>query len=479
MDTDLQCADICVMGAGPAGCVMAARLAQLGFTVCLVERAQFPRRHLGESLSPGVLPLLDTIGARGAVEAAGFTRVRSVRSNWEGNVAERIDAQEQGLLVDRGRFDALLMERATSLDVIVLQPATVRERRQRDDGWDLVIDQAGQSRQLRVRFLVDATGRSAALPGRRRQTAPRTVALYAYWKGRNLPTQPRIEAGESAWYWGVPLPDGSYNTLDFVNGDSLRIKSDRTLQARFLDVIAGSGLMDGCECVRLLGTVRAANATPYVDELSVTATSIKVGDSALAIDPLSSSGVQKAIQTSLSGAIVVNTLLRKPDAADAAMRFYRESLAHASKRHCGWAALHYATVAAREGNSFWSTRAAGPHAERSEPSSRVISAQLASRAPVQLSLEAELVDVPLLGADFVGLGAALSHPGLDAPIAYLGGWELAPLLRKMRPGMTPLDVVHSWSPRVPLKSGIAIAGWLLSHGILVSQTFPPLSNRRT
>lgn len=51
-------ADICIIGGGPAGSVLAARLAQFGLRVCLVERAEFPRRHLGESLSPGVLPLL-------------------------------------------------------------------------------------------------------------------------------------------------------------------------------------------------------------------------------------------------------------------------------------------------------------------------------------------------------------------------------------------------------------------------------------
>ncbi len=61
----------------------AARMAQLGHSVCLVERARFPRSHLGESLSLGVSPLLETIGAREAVEAAGFLRVRSVRVKWD------------------------------------------------------------------------------------------------------------------------------------------------------------------------------------------------------------------------------------------------------------------------------------------------------------------------------------------------------------------------------------------------------------
>ena len=75
--------DICIIGGGPAGCVLGARLAQFGLGVCLVERAVFPRRHLGESLSPGVLPLLASIGAGPAIEAAGYLRARKVSVHWE------------------------------------------------------------------------------------------------------------------------------------------------------------------------------------------------------------------------------------------------------------------------------------------------------------------------------------------------------------------------------------------------------------
>ncbi len=467
-------ADVCVMGAGPAGCVMAARLAQLGLAVCIVERETFPRHHLGESLSPGVLPLLATIGARNAVEVAGFTRVRRVLSNWDGPLAERVDPGEQGLLVDRSRFDALLADRASALGVEVMQPAVVREFVQDDDGWRLGIEAAGLIRHLRVRYLVDATGRAAALAGRRRRTGPRTVALYAYWQGRRLPEQPRIGAGANEWYWGVPLPDGLYNTLVFVDGASPgRTRPAR--EARFLELVGRSGLMDGCVEPRMVGGVLAADATSYLDDESVTRTQIKIGESALALDPLSSSGVQKAIQTALSGAVVVNTLLRRPENTDAAVRFYRESLAQASDRHRTWAAGHYATVAARERSAFWTDRSIPvgspqPYVPPAPPEE--MSAQLASGAAVQVSPDAELIEVPRLGSDFVALGPALCHPALDGPVAYLGGWELAPLLREVRTGMTPLQVVQSWAPRVPVESGLAIAGWMLGRGILVPQCEP-------
>jgi flavin-dependent dehydrogenase len=471
-------ADVCVIGAGPAGAVMATRLAQLGVTVCLVERAQFPRPRLGESLSPGVMPLLNAVGAGHAAERAGH-RVQSVASNWNGPWTERADPGAEGMLVDRGRFDALLVERARAVGVDVLHPAVVHERVRSEGGWSLVLKMSGTLRRVHTRFIVDAAGRASVLPTRRRRTGPRTIALHAWWEGRRVPAQPRIEAGEDGWYWGVPLPDGRYNTLVFVDAASVRALAG-TRDEHFHALIARSSLMQDCDEVRVVGRVLAADATPYLDELIVSPTHIKVGDAALAIDPLSSSGVQKAIQSALSGAIVANTLLRWPERAEAAMQFYRESLAQASERHRVWAMGHYAAVSARSSSGFWRLRAgllpaAGPIDPQSSVPTSEVSALMASNARVRVSPEAEVIDVPRLEAERVGLGPALRHPALDGPVAYLGGWELAPLLNGVRTGMTPLQVVRSWAPRVPVSTGISIAGWMLGRGILVVDNGGPAS----
>jgi flavin-dependent dehydrogenase len=450
--------DVLVVGGGPAGSTLAARLAQLGHEVALVERSAFPRPRLGESLTPGVLPLLRCTGADGPIEAAGFRRVESVLVDWDGPTRERRDEGARGLLVDRGRFDLLLLEHARSLGVRVLQPAVVADRRH-DGRWRLVVGGNGRSAQIDASLLADAAGRSRGLPGRREPTGCRTLCLYGYWRGFRGRLLPQIEALGDAWCWRVPLPDGLVNLLVFV--DPERARESGAVDACYDELVRGSALVLDQPGARLAGRVRAADATPYLDRDCVTTATIKVGDAGVSLDPISSSGVQRAVQTALAGAVVVNTLLRRPAAADVACRFYRDSLARASDRHRVWAAGHYAS--ASPSGDFWARRSASEAAERPEKAGSPF--ELDSR--FQVSPRATLVDVPCAAGDFVELHAAVTHPELDDAVAYLGGWELAPLVRRAVRGLTGRELLDSWSALVPRDVGLAIGRWLAHNEILV------------
>jgi flavin-dependent dehydrogenase len=411
-----------------------------------------------------------------AIASAGFTPIRSMSVNWDQGRQQREDPTGQGLLVDRGHFDRLLLNHARAVGVRVFQPATVATKTLLEDGWNLRVKNDGSVLELRAAFLADATGRAALLRSHRRQTGCRTVALYAYWQGHNLPTQPRIEAGAAEWYWGVPLPQGVYNTLVFVDATRLRAARASLLKAGFRALIERSSLLAGCTDARLLDRVLAADATPYLDEECLTSRSIKVGDAALALDPLSSSGVQKAIQTALSGAVVVNTLLRKPEMGEAAMRFYRDTLCEASERHRQWAAVHYGSVATRRAGKFWKDRAA-TFSSSASPLALSASAEprMSEATPLALSRKVAFVNLPCLEGAFVQVKAAVLHPALAGPVAYLRDWELAPLLHQVRAGMTLQQVALTWMPAIPLDDGRSIAIWLIGHGILVPWSAAPSS----
>jgi len=443
-------------------------MAQLGHQVHLIERKLFPRGHLGESLSPGVMTLLTAADMHETVEAAGFPRARGVWVNWADGLGFREDPREERLLVDRGEFDLRLLERARALGARVHQPAHVLEQVWDGAKWRLTLDADGASRHLAADFVADASGRRSVSPRRQTRTGASTLAVYGYWRGASVPAAPRIEAGEDVWYWGVPLPDGTYNTLVFVDPDWFRSVPGSNLSERFLGLIGRSGLMADCRDAEMVAPPRAIDATPYLSGDCVSPTRIQLGDAALAIDPISSSGVQKAIQTALSGAIVANTLLGRREMTSAALDFYGAQLSDASERHRRWAAGHYRAVADQCDRPFWRQRSV-PF-ETTEPSPLpAFDASALAMTPVELAPELEFVRTPCLRGDFVSLASALHHPRLASPLVFLGGRELAPLLQKLPPGKTPLQIAQFWSNRMPFESAMAIAGWLVNHGVLVGQ----------
>ena len=463
-------ADVCVLGAGPAGCVFAARMAELGHRVSLVERLPFPRHRLGESLTPGVAPLLRAAGFGPSVES-GVVRVRTVRVAWP-DLQLREDRREEGMLVERGAFDKRLLDRTQAFGVRVLQPAHIVERRQRDSGWRLKLQVDGRTMELDADFLADATGRGGeGTRANAERTGPPTLALYAYWRGRRLPNIPTIEAGREAWCWGVPLPDGRYNTLAFVDPRAFRRLEGASLLERFQGLLRASNLMRGCDGAEPCGPIAAIDATPYTTSDSVTRLGIRIGDAALAIDPISSSGVQKAVQSALAGAIVANTILKKPERVEQALDFYRTTLREASDRHRFWAAQHYSVAAAKFEGPFWAERSAPAGApaplSQARPS---VDGDFMAASLVGLSNEVEFVRLPCLDEQFVFMADAIRAPGLEGPVAFLAGQSLAPLLRELPKASTPLQLACSWTDRMPLKSGLAIAAWLVHHGVLVQQS---------
>src|SRR5580765_7180616 len=66
--------DVLVVGGGPAGSTVAALLAQQGRSVVLVEKAQHPRFHIGESLLPANVRLFERLDVRAQVDRIGMPK---------------------------------------------------------------------------------------------------------------------------------------------------------------------------------------------------------------------------------------------------------------------------------------------------------------------------------------------------------------------------------------------------------------------
>ncbi|MDX1982979.1 MAG: NAD(P)/FAD-dependent oxidoreductase [Bryobacteraceae bacterium] len=339
-------ADVCVVGGGPAGSTAAIRLAGMGYRVCLLEKHRFPRRHIGESLVPSIAEIFRLIGVADVVEAAGFLRPRDMVVAWGGAPAPRSFA-EAGYQVDRGRFDQILLTQAARIGVEVLQPAAAKEMVRREDGWTVRTRESDVS----CGFVVDAAGRCGVLPSRKQALSAGTLALYAYWRpARAVDPATLVEAGTEEWFWGAPLPDGTFNATVFVDNADVR-----PVEQVYLDRLRRSELLAFCTMGERVSPVLVCDATCYRDNELVDTGWIKAGDAAFSIDPLSSQGVQVAMQSGLQAAVLIGRSFSDPHRAGEAARLYRAGVRRASEAHRNAAAGFYAQLQDR--GEFWRRRA--------------------------------------------------------------------------------------------------------------------------
>lgn len=440
--------DVCVIGGGPAGASLALRLAQLGRSVVVIEKHCFPRRHLGESVTGGVLPLLQVLGVQRRMESAGFIDAPRSTVLWAGRLNSR--ETHGGYQVDRGIFDEILLSEARSAGALVKQPARVRHITNKQQ-WTIDL-QDGQS--LCAKFVAKAGGRNSILGGRKIACGAQMIALYAYWSGVDPGHgETLVEAGRSQWYWGAPLPDGTFNATVFVDKEDAR-------KENYFELIAQSSLLsprlrDGaCE------VVYACDATSFVCEEIVTPRSICVGDAGLTIDPLSSQGVQTAIGTALHAAVVINTILDRPDDTTMAMDFYHRRITESSQFHSHAAATQYREQWMFSSTPFWQRRLATDDSKQS----RVFSMLMNLNQRIHVSPQAAFVPVAIATEQYVVESDGIVF-GRDV-FCRVGEHSASQLLSQITETMSAREVLQRWSQHIPAQSAVRVLDWAWNRGLL-------------
>lgn len=339
LSTPSEC-DVLVIGGGPAGATAAGLLAKMGHKVVLVEKDHHPRFHIGESLLPANLPLLEKLGVADAVAAIGMQKwgVEFV-SPWHARRSQTFQFEEAwnkampfSYQVRRSEFDEILIRNAARLGAQVIEGCKVRSVTcNPDHGGATVLSQHedGRNQQWHARFVVDASGRDTLL-GRqfdvkRRNPKHNSSALYAHFSGAKR--HPGRDEGnitifwfEHGWFWLIPLADGATSIGAVVWPYYLKSRS-KPLQEFFLETIAlCPALAQRLAGAALASAVEATGNFSYSCERTYGPNYLLIGDAFAFIDPVFSSGVMLAMQGGFAGADAVNTCLREPAKASAALR---------------------------------------------------------------------------------------------------------------------------------------------------------------
>ena len=369
---------IVVIGGGPAGACASALLARMGLDVVLLERERFPRAHVGESLLPGSMPILESLGVMDEVREAGFTVKPGAtmiwgteREPWSWYFRETHETYPHSYQVWRPEFDAILLNNARRSGV------DAREGRQVtrvvfDEGGSVVAvrcraaDGLGNEVELPACYVVDASGQSGVLARqlglREWDEFFRNLAVYGYYKGGGRLPEPDagnilIESQRDGWLWHIPLRDGWASVGAVVDAD-VGQRGIREMGARsFLErQIAAAPYL-----AEMLKGAQPVPVPEVVRDWSYRCRSLSgpgyvlVGDAGCFIDPLFSSGVHLALTYAALAAVVVASALEDPTIAGPAGRMYEQMYYREYGHFRELARLFYSSNRTSE-SYFWEAR---------------------------------------------------------------------------------------------------------------------------
>ena len=306
--------DVLVVGGGPGGSSAATFLARGGLRVALAEREAFPRFHVGESLLPANMPVLDRLGVLDAVKARGFLvkygayfHDQDLDLGYQFFFREGKPWPTYTYEVQRGEFDKILLDHAAAQpNVTLLQPATVERVVFDDDGVTATVSEAAGSREVRARFLVDASGRDAFIATRHGKRRPveglGKVALFAHFRGgKRWPGKEagniRIFSFEPGWFWYIPFHNGTSSVGCVLHARTVR-GHERNLEQLYHSLIARCrGLAEALDGAPRITAVHSAANFSYQTEPAIGDRFVCVGDAIAFLDPIFSSGVYLATQS--------------------------------------------------------------------------------------------------------------------------------------------------------------------------------------
>jgi flavin-dependent dehydrogenase len=275
-------------------------------SVVLVSAAAGRRPAAGETLSPGVLPLLSYLGVQAEFLSAGHLPAGGTASAWGSpQVVERsylFTGRGLGWHLDRPRFDAWLLGQTEAAGAQILEGRALVRNAPRSQSRGFLEIKGGET--VAADAIVDATGRSAQLARRQGSRPRRDDALVAeirwYVDDQRQRVAPGalVESVPDGWWYSATLPEGRAVAMFMTDSD---MRKQSTWDERLGHAAATAGRLG---LWRATGetAVRAANS-----QISPAVTAdgcVAAGDAAAAFDPISALGIGFSLRSGMEAARV-------------------------------------------------------------------------------------------------------------------------------------------------------------------------------
>ncbi len=310
--------DAVIIGGGPAGATAGYYLAKSGMKALIIEKSNFPRYCVGESLLPYNMEIFKEMNFDTVLEEAGFNRkYGAIFGESDGDNITRIDfskGMESGYdyayQVPRDQFDELLLDHAIN-NGVEKRKGLVKEPLMEGDrviGVSVELED-GSIQQIHSKVLIDASGRLFFLGKRFDMMEPDpyvdTVSVFSLFKGINtLESHHEAKKGDiiilaynDGWFWFIPFADGRTSVGTVVYSKFYEKHKNKSNDEFFNEMVeSASGrikkLLSGAE--RLERHHKLKSFSTHVKQVAGPGW-VTVGDSAMFVDPVYSAGVLVAM----------------------------------------------------------------------------------------------------------------------------------------------------------------------------------------
>lgn len=380
-------ADLVVVGGGPAGSTVAGLVKKYApeRRVVLLEKAPGPRHHVGESLLPGLVPILKELGVYGKIDAAGFPKKIGANYQWgmngeiwendfnDVNVSEMMargglpEKIEYAWQVRRSKYDEILLKHVEEMGVEVVRGAVATGVIETEGAIRGITTAAGEWRGL----VADCSGQNGFLSRFRKIRSYdehlKNVAGWSYFKGAEWkykfnghPDKTKIFVCSvpAGWFWYIPIDEGIVS-VGLVTGVERLKKEGGDLKALYDRSLAACP-----EIAPLLKNAKVAEDFDGSGEsfftlsdwsyLNVNASGpgwLAAGDAAVFVDPILSTGVTLAHLSGQRAAYSVLAQWRDPAGASLVWEDYGRSCRESAAQFLALALFWYGRD--RHAESWW------------------------------------------------------------------------------------------------------------------------------